>query len=138
MIACVAAGLALVLVMGVTTLKRRASGSERYDPPPAPKRVSGLVDREPDEPVASPAPPQRPAHPLDALRRTVDDVRKRTPAIKRMTRGPEFDRARVAALADLSDARDTLGTYLDAHPSDDRGHALWDRLLALYVALKKI
>ncbi len=130
-VACAVAAFALVAVMGVT-LRGRARSTAA--PASAPVVTAAVV------PYAPPprAPVARPAHPLDVLTKTVREAERKTPSIRRIERGPAFETARVELLAQVSTARDELGTWLDAHPSDDRANRLWDRVLRLYVALKKL
>ncbi len=117
--------------MGVT-LREEPAPRRTAAPRPEPARSAPRVVEAPQAPVV------RTAHPLDVLAKRVRDAERRTPGIKRLERGPAFDEARIELLSQVSDARDQLGTWLDAHPSDDRANRLWDRVLKLYVALKKI
>ena len=129
--ACFAAAVALAAVMGVT-LREEPAARRPAAPAPAPVRSVAPVVHLPE------APEVRPTHPLDVLAKAVRDAEKRTPAIKQIERGPGFDAARIELLSEVANARDELGRWLDAHPSDDRANRLWDRVLRLFVALRKI
>lgn len=130
-LACFVAAVALAAVMGVT-LRQEPAPQRTAAPKAPPARIVPRVVQEPQQPSV------RPAHPLDVLAKTVRDAERRTPGIKQLERGPVFDKARLELVSQVAEARDELGTWLDAHPSDDRANRLWDRVLRLFVALRKI
>ena len=128
---CVVAGLALAAVMGVSVFRRgktrRRVPQEAYVPEPR---------YEPD--LARPPAPPPSSKPLDVLAREVREVEKEMPGLRRISRGRGFEEARVELLSRISAARDQLGAYLDEHPDSDRASRMWDQVLRLYVALKKL
>jgi len=130
-VVCVVAGLALAAVMGVSVLRRektpRRVPQEAYVPAPR---------YEPD--LAKPTAPPQPGKPLDVLAREVREVEKEMPVLRRTSRGPGFEVLRVELLSRISGARDQLGAYLDEHPDSGRANRMWDQVLRLYVALKKL
>ena len=131
-LACVAAAVGLVAVMGVALHDRGRTATARSVPvlaAPPPLRPA-----EP-EPVAR---VPRAEGPLDRLTRAVRAAEAKTPSLRRRVRGEDFESARVELLSEVSAARDELGAWLDRHPSDDRANRLWDRVLRLYVALRKL
>lgn len=89
-------------------------------------------------PSARPAPNPRTLTALQRLDKSIRAAERKMPALRHAERGGEFESLRVELLAQVSEARDELGTYLDSHPSDDRASRLWDRVLRAYVALKKL
>ena len=117
--------------LGVGPSSARA---EPPPPPPAKPQPKPVVVAKHPVPVA---PPREPT-PLERVSNTLREVRKGAPALKRMDRGGAFDDARIAALSQLSDARDVLNEILDANPNHHRANDLWDRLQALQAALRKL
>ncbi len=129
-IGCVVALVVLLAVMGVS---RMQAGTDRLpEVTLAPRPAAPAV--EPPKPVVrKPAEHSR----LKELRKVMIDVQRTAESLRVMARGPAFENTRVDALAKLSEARRSLGAYLDEHPDDDRGHRLWDRLQGMYITLKK-
>ncbi len=125
-VACVLAACTLLAVMGLTRVRNDTAL-------PAVK----LTPRTAPPVVHVPQPVVRKKSPLVDLGKVLKDVKRTAQALRAMKRGPDFERTRIDALAQLSTARQELGAYLDEHPDDDKGHHMWDRLQGMYVALKK-
>ena len=131
----IVAVVALVGVMGVVIVR---TGERKRQRRVRPEVSSVVVEPIAPEPVAQLEPTPTPRSPVRAIRDAVRKIEKQLPDLKRTERGPGFEEKRIALLSGISDARDQVGAYLDDHPSDDAANALWDRVLKLYVALKKI
>ena len=132
-VACVVAAVALAAAMGVVAFRKGGAREVRtsHAPTPAAKPVVRVA-------AQHTAPPPKAAGPMEALAATVREVESAMPKLKSTSRGPAFETDRVALLARVSDARDQLGAYLDLHAGDDRASRLWDKVVRLYVALKKL